>query len=323
MNPSVSVIIPNFNGKKLLEENLPSVFEALNFSSHDYEVIIPDDASADDSISFLKEKYPGIIVLSAKKNGGFTVNANRGISRAEKKYTLILNNDVKLKKDYFSNQFRHFEKSGTFGVMGSIYSVDEKLIDAAKYPKWNGFQINSTLNFSLLNAPRDFQIPTYFLSGANALIDTEKLKMLSGFNEIYSPFYMEDVDLSVRAWRMGWKCYYEPGAICYHSVSDTINKHNPSQKVKIISKRNKFIFHEIHLGKRKKLFWKMKLFFLLPFRWLKLDFNFYQSFWEYFNLMGNAKLSATEFMKQQPAKSIEEVVREIQDSVDGMEKRMF
>ncbi len=296
---------------------------AMKFSCNDYEIIISDDASADDSVSFLKDKYPEIIVLTTANNSGFSSAANRGIKQAKKQLTLLLNSDVKLAEDYMLKQFRFFEKPDTFGVMGSICSPDGKLMDAAKYPQWSGFRINSTLNFSLLNAPEDFLIPTWFLSGANALMDTKKLQRLHGFNEIYSPFYMEDVDLSVRAWRMGWKCYYEPNATCYHRISDTIKKHSSAKKIKLISRRNKFIFHEIHLDGSKKFLWKTEMLFNLLFRWLAFDIDYYKSFMEFQSRKQWVQQSRNEFKRLHPVKTTEEIISGIRNRVDGFEKKLF
>lgn len=302
---------------------MPSVIAALKFSCRDFEIIISDDASSDGSASFLKEKYPEAIILTASKNTGFSAAANRGIREAKKELALLLNSDVKLAEDYFIKQFRFFKKPGTFGVMGSICTPGGKLIDAAKYPQWKGSRVKSTLNFSLPSAPPGFLIPTYFLSGANALIDTKKLKQLNGFNEIFSPFYMEDVDLSVRAWRMGWKCYYEPKAICYHSVSDTISRHSSSARVKLISRRNKFIFHEFHLSGSKKLLWKTELALNLLSRWLIFDFGYYSSFREFQRRKKQVRKSIEEFNTLQPVMTIEQIVEEIQKTVKGFEKNLF
>lgn len=323
MKFSVSVVIPNYNGKKLLEENIPFVLSALKFSCDDYEIIVSDDASTDDSIFFLQKNYPETKILSTEKNSGFSITANRGIRAAQKQLTLLLNSDVKLSENYLADQLKYFEHTDTFGVMGSVCSPDGKLIDAAKYPKWRGFQIKSTLNFSLLNVPEYFLIPTYFLSGANALMDTKKLKQLHGFNEIFSPFYMEDVDLSVRAWKMGWKCFYEPKAICFHRVSDTIKKHSTEKSVKIISRRNKFIFHKTHLSGNKKVFWESETLINLLFRWLTLDFDYYQSHRDFRKMFPQIKLSIEKFNALHPGKSIAQIVNEIQKSVKDFEKKLF
>lgn len=319
---SISVVIPNYNGRRLLEENLPSVIAALKFSAVDYELIISDDFSTDDSLAYLKRSYPEIIVIPSEMNRGFSITANRGIAMAEKELTFILNNDVKLKADYFTHQFRYFERNDTFGVMGSICSSGGKLIDAAKYPKWSGTTVKSTVNYILPNAGQLKQIPTYFLSGANALVDTKKLKTLKGFNEMYSPFYMEDVDLSVRAWRMGWKCYYEPGSLCHHSVSETIGKYNPSKKVQIISKRNRFTFNLLHLEGKRKIAWIIMLHLNLLYRWI-FDARYYASFREFTGRKQNISSSKKEFEALHPVKKLSAVVKEIQEAVRPLEKKLF
>ena len=83
---SISVIIPNYNGKNLLEKNLPSVFNALKSSQiSDYEVIITDDASNDDSVTYLKNYSENpIVLIENKQNLGFSGNVNRAIRRAQK-----------------------------------------------------------------------------------------------------------------------------------------------------------------------------------------------------------------------------------------------
>ena len=99
------------------------------------------------------------------------------------------------------------------------------------------------------------------LSGANALIDREKIQLLKGFDEIYAPFYWEDVDLSIRAWRLGWECFYDANSICIHPSSSTIGKLFKKKDVSIVSNRNKFILHKLHLDASKQFSFKLKLFF--------------------------------------------------------------
>ncbi len=77
-------------------------------------------------------------------------------------------------------------------------------------------------------------------------MNREKLWQLGGFDEIYAPYYYEDADLGIRAWRVGWKCYFEPQSICMHAVSSTISKLK-SKKVKIIAERNRIILNHLHL----------------------------------------------------------------------------
>lgn len=83
---------------------------------------------------------------------------------------------------------------------------------------------------------------------------------LKGFDEIFSPFYVEDFELSLRAWRLGWKCYYDHTAICRHQTSTTIKSKSSKAYVRKIYNRNKMILHAIHLPKNKLWLWYIQLF---------------------------------------------------------------
>lgn len=314
MSFPVSVVIPNYNGKHLLEEYLPSVFAALKHSGIDSEVIISDDASSDGSLAFIQEKYPAIKTVRSETNRGFSHTANNGIKMAGKKLVLLLNSDVRLQEDYFETQWKYFEDPDTFGVMGSIRSEDgKKLMDAAKYPIWKGGQLRTTVNCRVI-PKSDKSCYTLFLSGANALVDREKLLELQGFDTRYSPFYMEDVDLSVRAWRNGWNCFYEKEAVCSHKLSETIATHHKKKKVDLISRRNKFIFHDTHLEGGKRMLWMAENVLNLLFRWISGDMDYYRAYFAY---------KKTPERKREYKLSLVQVAGKVSKSFEGLEKELF
>ncbi len=256
---SISVVLPNYNGKHLMELYIPSVIEALHYSKVDYEFIVIDDCSTDDSIAFISETYPGFISLKNTVNSGFSHTCNQGIKIASKELVFLLNSDVKLTPDYFEKQWSYFEHTDTFGVMGRIMNFDGKKIeDTARYPRYVGSKFKANTFYYSENTSDT--IYTTYLSGANALVNRKKLVALNGFNEIYSPFYFEDFDLSIRAWKMGWKSYYEHQSICYHRVSATTKTMDKSDFVKITYYRNSFLFQSIHLAGLKRLSWYIQLF---------------------------------------------------------------
>lgn len=261
MKKSVSVIIPNYNGKHLLEMYLPSVRDALKVAAVTYELIIVDDQSKDDSVNFIRNTYPEIILLVNEKNSGFSFTCNQGIKIARMDLTLLLNSDVQLTPDYFASQWRYFTDPDTFGVMGRIMSKDgTKIEDAARILFYKGCRIKAN-RFYYSSNPGE-KLYTAYLSGANALVDTEKLKELEGFDEIYSPFTSEDSDLCTRAWLLGWKCYYEHDSICYHQVSGSIRTQVKSEFIKKVYFRNRFIFHSIFLTGFKAFIWPAYLLLL-------------------------------------------------------------
>lgn len=241
------MVLPNYNGKKLMEVYLPSVMIALKNADIPYEVIIVDDCSKDDSVVFIQQHYPEVKLVVNGKNVGFAGTCNRGIKEATMELTLLLNSDVQLSPDYFAGQWKYFEHADTFGVMGRIMSKDGEYIeDAARILFYLGCRIKA--NRFYYNENAEEWAYTAYLSGANALVDTAKLKELNGFDEIYSPFSSEDSDLSTRAWLLGWKCYYEHSSVCYHQVSASIKKNIKSRLVSTVYFRNRFIFQQIHLS---------------------------------------------------------------------------
>jgi GT2 family glycosyltransferase len=155
----------------------------------------------------------------------------------------LLNSDVQLTEGYFKPLIPMFTNEKIFGVMGAI--KDAKTFenqDGAKSPKLFLYNIESNKN---VMSEKDI-LPTFFLSGANALIRSDYLKKIGGFCELFNPYYSEDVELGIRAWRMGWELYFQPEAVCFHETSSTIRKIK-SEKVQLIAKRNKYILHTLHL----------------------------------------------------------------------------
>lgn len=318
---SISVVIPNYNGKHLLERNLPSLFEALNNAKTDFEVIITDDCSTDSSVAFIKENYPLIRLIINDKNQGFSVSCNKGIALANKDLILLLNTDIELNKDFFESQFKYFELTDTFGVMSKIIGAKHgETQDTARFLKYSGFKIRAN-NFYHLE-DEDFFTPTAYLSGANALIDAKKLKDIGGFDEIFSPFYCEDFELGLRAWRLGWKCYYDPKSYCIHDHSSTTKKYRTRNWVKAIFFRNRFFVHAIHLSKSQFVLWLLQITFIdMLFMWIGLKFYYYKSFGMFLSNL-NYTLHSRKNMNDLMARhnstiSIGDVIKKMNKMIEG------
>ena len=282
LNKSVSVVIPNYNGRDLLEQNLPSVFAALKKARiPNYEIIIPDDCSTDTSVSFLKERYPEIHLIISETNQGFSKNINKGIRSAKMDLVMLLNSDMVLEDDYFIPSLSYFENESVFGVMGIVNDTPQRiyhlsLIGLVPWKK-NEYHVNGSKG------------PMLLMSGGNSLVDREKLQFLEGFDEGFSPFYGEDDELGIRANRMGWKFFFENKSVCYHNASSTISKHHRKKSVSIIAKRNKLYLNSIHLNTlRLTIYWLIQTLKLLTY-WILFKFSFYQSFWLFTNMIGRVR----------------------------------
>ncbi len=322
---SISIVIPNYNGRKLLEEYLPYTFAAIENAGVAYEVIIIDDASTDASVEYIKEAWPQVKLLINAKNSGFSYTCNQGINASQCDLVLLLNSDVKLTPDYFEQQFKYFDAPETFGVMGRIIDMEgDHIQDAARLPKFNGLKLKT--DFFYYTDTQQDKLYTFYLSGANALIDTAKLKQIGGFYELFSPFYCEDMELSLRAWRMGWKCYYEHQSICRHQISASTKNYKTAQWVKSIYYRNRFYMHALHLDGLALLGWyiQITLIDLLP-KLLVGQFWIWKSYTELFKNSGSIKQYKNRLKTLLAANNIEisifKVVNIIKKSARGKELR--
>lgn len=318
---SVSVVIPNYNGKHLFEQTLVPLFMALNRAQLEYEVIVVDDCSTDNSVDFLRQNFPQVRVIRNEVNMGFSPTINRGIQAARKDLVHLLNSDVKLLPDYYTHLLAYFQQEDTFGVMGRIVNWDDDGIqDGAKLPTFQGAKIKTFKNYLPSETPFEKGILTMYLSGAEALVDRAKLVMLGGFDELFAPYYIEDYELSLRAWRMGWKCYYEHQAVCRHKTSSSIRSKSRKRQIQTIYYRNKIFLHAIHLPKAQMIFYYPQLVLECLVRLLSFRFHYLHSIFLYLRDREKCRVSRARFeaiLAGSPSKqSLEQVARHIQQSLN-------
>lgn len=221
-SPLISVIIPNWNGSHLLKVSLPSIKRQ---SFRDFEVIIVDNGSDDDSIQYIQKNFPQFGYIKLKKNLGFSGAVNKGIKKAMGKYLFLLNNDTELDKkclEYLTGSILlHPESGGVTAKMLNFYRRD--LIDNAGdnidqvghlYPR--GYRKKDSLKY---NQPGY----TFLVTGGGSLFKKELFKEIGLFDESFF-CYMEDADLSLRAQLAGFKFWYEPKALIYHQHMATASK---------------------------------------------------------------------------------------------------
>ncbi|HPH83941.1 MAG TPA: glycosyltransferase family 2 protein [Ferruginibacter sp.] len=327
-NHGISVIIPNYNGRHILPQVLPSLMEALINSGLPYEVIVSDDCSDDQSVDYLHENFPLIITIENKMNRGFSPTINMGIQEAKYEYVLLLNSDVKLSPDYFSGLMRYFDRDDTFGVMGRIIGWnDDEIQDAAKYPRFAGAKIKTTGNYYASTPKKTDWLYSMYLSGANALVSRSKLLALGGFDEIFAPFYVEDFEISLRAWRLGWKCYYEHFAVCRHQTSLTIKSKSSKTYINSIYYRNKMFLHAIHLSGFHLFLWYIQLLPETIIRLLTLRFYYLRSLKYFFRNRKRASQSRQKFVMLGQATgmmlNVQQVVTVIKRSLKNVDIKRF
>lgn len=234
MAKKISVIIPNFNGEDLLKKNLPQVIK----SCPDCEVIVVDDKSTDNSASLIKKKFKDVILIENAKNEGFAKSVNTGVRESKGDLVLLLNSDVSPREDFLDKAIKHFNNRHLFAVGLADFSHENGKI--VKRGRGGAIFKNGFVNHFMLPSIKG---KTLWVSGGSGLFDKEKFVALGGFDPIYAPFYWEDIDLSFRTWRAGFKCIFEPESKVDHfHEKGAIKKKYSEFYVKTVSYKNQFLF---------------------------------------------------------------------------------
>jgi len=242
----VDVIIPSYNARYLLEKNLP--FLVKNTESLG-KLIIIDNGSEDDTVTWLREHYPQTIIIKNMTNLGYTVPVNQGIARSASEFFILINNDVRPYKGYDSVSLPYFADPEVFAV-----TFNEK---GASWPDmyWGKGKMQFTHG-----KDKSKPVLSAWASGGSALFRRSIWDKLGGLDEIYAPFYWEDIDIGYRAWKSGYKIIWEPEASVLHDHESTSRKMSQTY-IGLIKQRNELLFNWLNINNKK--FILGHLFFLL------------------------------------------------------------
>lgn len=285
----LSIVIPTWNGLALLRETLPSVCAAAEFyrreSNCRTEILVVDDGSEDETRHVLTVEFPQVRMIESPSNRGFAPTCNLGFQRAGFPLVALLNNDVKVEPDYFLYQAPHFRDPDVLAVTARVFSWDgDEFTAGGRFGRFRRGFWSVYLNYdvdphSAGTENQERRWLSAYAVGGFAMYDRRKLRELGGFNTLLSPFHWEDVDLSYRGWKRGWKVHYEPHSVAYHRISATIGSRFRPRRVETVAVRNRLLFHWINLHSSD--YWirhLLGLAGLLLTRFMLLDGTFYRSF---------------------------------------------
>ncbi len=249
---NISIIIPNFNGVSTLKANIPSVISALlhciKLKKIKGEIILVDDGSIDDSVAVIEtiqeaNKDLSIKLLKQEKNLGFSSTVNKGVLESKYDIVVLLNTDVKPEIDFLIPLLGHFVDEEVFavGCMDKSIEGGKVVMRGRGLGKW----IRGFLNHTRGDIDKS---ETLWVSGGSSAFRKSIWARLGGMYEIYNPFYWEDLDLSYRALKAGYKVNFENKSIVshFHEKGVIKNLYKPS-RVKIVSYTNQIIFAWINM----------------------------------------------------------------------------
>lgn len=220
---NISIIIPNYNGLDLLKKNIPSIINNID-KGIEAEIILVDNGSKDTSVPYIRSAFPNIIIIPLEKNKWVIGALNMGAKTAKHDHILFLNNDIEVTGGYLLPLLEHFKDPDVFGVSPRVIrpsnlNATESIITGL----FKGGVIGADyVSSQYLNISDPVEV--FSVCGAAFVVDKKKFFELGGLDEMLSPFYFEETDLSYRALKRGWKIIHEPKSIVYHQHNQTIGK---------------------------------------------------------------------------------------------------
>lgn len=207
----VSIIIVNYNGYRFLKDCLDSV---LAQTYRQFEVLLVDNASTDESVKFVKEHYPRIRVVESKENRGFAGGNNMGTMHAKGELVVLLNNDTIVKQGWLQGLVD--------AVKPTQVALASSLILTDGIPE-KYYERNGSINFLGHNIMRIYEKPNdiFFAGGASLICKKDLLGM--PFDDLYFA-YAEDVYLSLKARFMGYSVTHTNDSVVCHFGSATVGK---------------------------------------------------------------------------------------------------
>ena len=213
----LSIIIPHFNGSKILTDCLESLSKC---TYKDVEILVVDNGSTDDSIKVVSEKFPAVIIITSDRNRGYAAGCNFGAQFAKGEYLLFLNNDTIVTPSFISEMVQVIENDKKIAICQSLLLKPDASIDSSgDFIDHLGVVYNSTKKTDEIREISSAR-------GASMLIRKNIFDILEGFDE---KFYVsfEDVDLGWRTWMIGYKVILTPKSIVYHTGGQTIKSKKP------------------------------------------------------------------------------------------------
>lgn len=258
----VNVLVLNYNGKALLEEYLPSLVDAAKHSRYRCRLGVVDNQSCDGSVDFVKKNFPDADVYVTAENR-VLCSYNEIAHQLADDILIFMNNDIRVEKDFIDPLVRPLAEDS------AIFLVTPKCL-SLKGGAYEGNRTRGRIRFgiywsSALYPGYEKHIDRLGLTmhAGFGAFDRKKFLELGGYDDLYLPGRLEDADICFRAYKMGWKCLYQPESVVYHQGGASFKKEFGDYKTLVISARNTYLFMWKNLSDTMTLF---RFIFWLPWR---------------------------------------------------------
>jgi len=219
----VHLLILNYNGRRLLAECLPSVLAAAKNSRYRCRVTVIDNDSTDDSLAWLSGRFPQVSIIRQPNRG--LCSLNDVVAGLDGAVAVLLNNDIRLHRDCIDPLVASLAADpGCFMTAPLCWLPDGRTYEGFKTAvRWRFGLVQATALFPGHEA--SIRTPGLTASaGAAMAVDCRKFAELGGFDPLYLPGRLEDLDFAFRAYKAGYHARYVPAAVAYHHGMATFGK---------------------------------------------------------------------------------------------------
>jgi GT2 family glycosyltransferase len=237
----IHILVLNFNGRDLLADCLPSVTAAARRSPVPCRVTVVDNGSTDGSPELIAHQFPGV-GFAREANDGLA-SFNRVLSRLDEPVVLLLNNDIKLDREAVGPLLAVFETRPD-----ALFSAPQCwTFDGQTY---EGMRTRVRTRFGLVQGM--CRVPGFeqaveradLTAAAGPVLAVDRLRFLElgGYDPVYFPGRIEDLDLGFRGWIAGYRGYYVPESTAYHRGFGTFVRELGEERCDELARRNTLIF---------------------------------------------------------------------------------
>ena len=229
-----AIVILNWNGQKLLEQFLPSI---VTHNLNKVEIYVADNASTDNSIKIIKEKFPSVKIIENKINGGYAKGYNDALEHIKSDIYCLINSDIEVTNNWLPPIIEVFKNEETTAIIQpKLLDFKDKtkfeyagagggFIDFFGYPYCRGRIFN---DLETDNGQFNDTSDIFWASGACFFIRSKVYHQLNGFDEDYFA-HQEEIDLCWRAKNMGYSVKYVGTSTVYHIGGATLQETNPKK----------------------------------------------------------------------------------------------
>lgn len=234
----VSIVIPNWNGAHLLGPCLDSLNK---MTYQDFEIIVVDDGSTDNSLKLLHEKYPDVRCVKLASNHGFARAVNEGIKQAQGKFIALLNNDIEVEPDWLERLVGGLTAHPEHDIAASLmlyHDLRDVIYNAGdRFHPWGAGGARGEGETNL--GQYDHEQEVFGACAGAALYRKEVFDRIGLFDETFESL-AEDVDLNARARLAGMSTVFVPSAVVYHHGSATLGRYS-DRYIRLVTRNEWFV----------------------------------------------------------------------------------